>query len=214
MKKIIAAFSFFALLAGLASAGPASTDGKNVLPLGSPLPEFNLTDVSTGKPVAAGDFKDKITTVIVMCRHCPFVQHVKKGIAQLANDYSGKGVAFIGVSSNDVSVYPDDAPEKLKEMAQEEGYAFPVVYDESQELAKNLTAVATPDFYVFGKDGKLAYRGRMDAARPGNEAAVTGEDLRAALDAVLAGQAAPADQKPATGCSIKWKKGSEPAYWP
>lgn len=213
MKKLLALL-FLIGAAGFAGPGwAASAEGKSVLPLGSPMPAFSLTDVVSGSTVSSSDYAGKLTVVVVMCRHCPYVQHVKKGIGQLAADYRPKGVAFVGVSANDAERFPEDSPEKLKEMALEEGYAFPLLYDQTQEFAKALTAVATPDFFVFDREGKLAYRGRMDAARPGNPAPVTGEDLRRALDLLLDAQPAPAEQRPATGCSIKWKPGAEPAYW-
>ena len=186
---------------------------STMLPLGTPAPDFSLPD-PTGKKVSLADFKSKPALLVVfMCNHCPYVKHVADGLAELARDYQAKGTAVVGISSNDVKNHPDDAPAKMAEEAKARGYTFPYLYDESQAVAAAYRAACTPDFYVFDRDQKLAYRGQMDASRPGNGIPVTGADLRAALDAVLAGKQAAADQKPSIGCNIKWTPGREPAYF-
>ncbi|MFH1799645.1 MAG: thioredoxin family protein [Candidatus Omnitrophota bacterium] len=175
--------------------------------MGSQAPDFALPDVVTGKIVRRDDFKDQTAfLVVILCRHCPYVKHIRRDLAGLGKDYAGKGLAIVGISSNDPGAYPDDSPESLKDMAVSEGFTFPVLFDGSQEVAKAYTAVATPDFLLFDKDRKLVYRGQYDDARPGNALPVTGKDVRAAVAAVLAGEPVSADQKHAVGCSIKWKK--------
>jgi len=151
--------------------------------------------------------------VIFMCNHCPYVVHVAEGLARLAAEYQRRGVAVVGINSNDVSAYPDDAPERMAEEVKRRGYTFPYLYDESQAAAKAYRAACTPDFYVFDRGRKLVYRGQMDSSRPNSGLPVTGVDLRAALDAVLAGQPVSAAQKPSLGCNIKWKPGNEPEYF-
>lgn len=185
-----------------------SVEGKKeLLKLGSEAPDFALPDVVTGKIVRRDDFKDqKALLVVILCRHCPYVKHIRPHLAKLGQDYEGQGLAIVGISANDPAAYPDDGPESLKEMAVSEGFTFPVLFDGPQEVARAYTAVATPDFLLFDKDRKLVYRGQYDDARPGNPSPVTGKDLRAAVDAVLAGNPVSADQKHAVGCSIKWKK--------
>ncbi len=147
-----------------------------------------------------------------MCNHCPYVKHVAPELAKLARDYQAKGAAVVGISSNDIASHPDDAPEKMKAEARSRGYTFPYLYDATQKVAQAYNAACTPDFYVFDKDQKLVYRGQLDASRPDSGIPVTGADLRAALDAVLAGKSPSADQKPSIGCNIKWKPGNEPQY--
>jgi len=193
----------------------ASVEGKkNLIALGSEAPAFSLADVVSGKQISSSDFAGKKTfLVMILCRHCPYVQHVKKGIAQLAKDYAGKDVGMVAISSNDPAAFPDDAPASLKAMAQEEGFTFPFLHDETQEVAKAYTTVATPDFFLFDENRRLVYRGQFDASRPGKEEPVTGKDIRQAIDALLAGQPVSQDQRPAFGCSIKWKPGNEPSYW-
>jgi peroxiredoxin len=204
----------FLILASGAPLYPASTEGKDqMLPLGSPVPEFRLPDVVTGKQFSPGDFSGKKALVVIfLCRHCPYVQHVKSGLSQLARDYAGRDVAFVAISSNDPAAYPQDAPESLKALAEEEGFPFPLLFDESQQTGKDFTAVATPDFFIFDAGRRLAYRGQFDESRPGSPVPVTGGDVRRALDALLLGQPVPSGQKPAVGCSIKWKQGNQPAY--
>ena len=187
---------------------------STMLALGTPAPEFSLPDAVSGKTITLGSFADrKALLVMFICRHCPYVQHIKEELSRLGRDYLPKGVGIVAISSNDAANYPDDAPAKLKEMARELGFNFPFCHDESQEAAKEYSAACTPDFFVFDAKRRLAYRGQLDDSRPGNGKPVTGRDLRAALDAVLAGKAAAADQKPSIGCNIKWKPGNEPAYF-
>lgn len=186
---------------------------STMLPLGTAAPDFRLPD-ATGKTYTLADFRSApALLVIFMCNHCPFVKHVASGLADLAREYQARGVAVVGINSNDYQQYPDDAPEKMLEEVRARGYTFPYLVDESQEVAKAYQAACTPDFFVFDKDRKLVYRGQMDASRPGNNVPVTGNDLRAALDAVLEGRPVPADQKPSLGCNIKWKPGNEPSYF-
>ena len=183
-----------------------------MLPLGTRAPEFQLPDTN-GKTVSLADLKNaRALLVIFMCNHCPFVKHIRAGLAQLARDYQPRGLAMVGISSNDVANYPADSPAKMAEEARAAGYVFPYLYDESQEVAKAYRAACTPDIYLFDKDKRLVYRGQFDDSRPGNSIPVTGKDLRAAIDAVLAGKPVPANQKPSIGCNIKWKRGNEPEY--
>jgi peroxiredoxin len=175
-------------------------------PLGMAAPDFRLPDTD-GKLVALADFaKSPALLVAFICNHCPYVKHVRSAFAQLARDYQAKGVAIVGISSNDVVSHPDDSPAKMKEEKAAAGYVFPYLFDESQDVAKAYHAACTPDFFVFDKNRKLAYRGQMDGSRPGNDKPNDGADLRAALDAVLAGVAPAAQQWPSIGCNIKWKK--------
>jgi AhpC/TSA family len=148
-----------------------------------------------------------------MCNHCPYVKHIRAGLAQLARDYMSRGVAMLGISSNDVKNYPADSPEKMAEEAKSAGYTFPYLYDESQEAAKSYRAACTPDLYVFDAEQRLAYRGQFDDSRPGNGIPVTGKDVRAALDALLAGKSVPPNQKASIGCNIKWKPENAPEYF-
>jgi thiol-disulfide isomerase/thioredoxin len=148
-----------------------------------------------------------------ICRHCPFVKHVQQELARLGNEYSRRGVGVVAISSNDISVQPGDAPDSLKDMADELGFTFPFCYDERQDVAKAYNAACTPDFFVFDRERTLVYRGQLDDSRPGNEKPVTGADLRAALDAVLAGRPVDQNQHPSIGCNIKWKPQNEPAYF-
>lgn len=178
-----------------------------MLPLGTKAPGFTLPDVVSGKEISLSDIlSDKATVIMFICNHCPYVLHVNPEIVRLAKDYQAKGVQFVGISSNDVDRYPQDSPEKMKALAEEVGYTFPYLYDESQEVAKAYDAACTPDFYVFDGAGKLFYRGRLDESRPKNDKPLTGADLRGALDAVLAGEPAPDKQYPSGGCGIKWKE--------
>ena len=179
---------------------------SNMLPLGTKAPDFSLPDTVSGKEVSLADIvSDKATVVMFLCNHCPYVIHVNEEIVRIVKDYQPKGVSFVGISSNDVVNYPQDSPEKMTLHAKEVGYNFPYLYDESQEVAKAYDAACTPDFYVFDGNQKLVYRGRIDDARPGNDIALSGRDLRAAIDAVLAGTAVDAKQYPSAGCNIKWK---------
>lgn len=186
---------------------------STMLPLGTPAPDFSLPD-TTGRQVSLADFADSPALLVVfMCNHCPYVKHVAAGLAKLAKDYQAKGVAVVAISSNDVASHPDDAPAKMAEEVKSRGYTFPYLYDESQKVAQAYRAACTPDFYVFDRQKRLAYRGQMDASRPDSGVPVTGQDLRAALDAALSGKSAPAEQKPSIGCNIKWKPGNEPEYF-
>lgn len=186
---------------------------STMLELGTKAPDFSLPD-TTAKTVRLADFKDaKALVVVFMCNHCPFVIHLRKGLAAFASEYQKRGVAVAGINSNDVKNYPDDSPVKMAEEVKLAGYTFPYLYDESQKVAKAYRAACTPDFYVFDSNHKLAYRGQFDDSRPKSDQPVTGRDLRAAVDAVLAGKPAAGDQKPSIGCNIKWKPGNEPDYF-
>jgi len=176
-----------------------------MIPLGTGIPEFNLPDTVSGKNFSSAELKGKISVVMFICNHCPFVKHVNDQLVNLSNDYISRGVSFVAISSNDVANYPEDSPEKMKETARLLGYPFPYLYDESQEVAKAFDAACTPDFYVFNKEGELVYRGQLDDSRPSLDLPVTGKDLRAALDYTLAGKPAPELQRPSIGCNIKWK---------
>ena len=187
---------------------------STMLALGTQAPGFSLPDVKTGRKISLRDFEGKKALLVMfICRHCPYVQHIKDELAKLGRDYASKDAALIGISANDAVNYPDDSPASLKAFAEEERFTFPLVYDESQETAKAYTAACTPDFFLFDSRRKLVYRGQLDDSRPGSGKPVTGADLRSALDAVLADKPAAADQKPSIGCNTKWKKGSEPAYF-
>jgi peroxiredoxin len=184
-----------------------------MLPLGTTAPDFKLPDTN-GKIVSLADFKDKpALLVLFICNHCPFVKHIRDALALLGHDYVPRGAAIVAINSNDVENYPDDSPAKMKEEAKAAGYNFPYLCDESQAVAKAYRAACTPDIYLFDKGRKLVYRGQFDDSRPGNGVPVTGKDLRAALDAVLAGKPVPAVQKASLGCNIKWKAGGEPDYF-
>lgn len=186
---------------------------STMLPLGTAAPGFSLPDTE-GKTVSLADFADApALLVIFMCNHCPFVKHVADGLAELGREYQQRDVAVVGINPNDVENYPDDAPAKMAEEVRQRGYTFPYLYDETQEVAKAYRAACTPDFFVFDRDRRLVYRGQMDCSRPDSGVEVTGADLRAALDAVLAGRAPAEDQTPSIGCNIKWKAGNEPDYF-
>lgn len=186
---------------------------STMLPLGTFAPKFSLPDTS-GKTVSIDELKDAPALLVMfICNHCPFVKHIRGGLAQLVKDYQAKGVAAVGISSNDVKSHPDDSPAKMALEAKDAGYTFPYLFDETQAVAKAYRAACTPDFFLFDRARKLVYRGQLDDSRPGNGLPVTGKDLRAALDAVLAGKSAPAEQKPSIGCNIKWKPGNEPEYF-
>jgi len=177
-----------------------------MLALGTSAPDFTLMDVVTGHPVGTQSVTGpKGLLVMFICRHCPFVKHLEKALAQLGHDYKGSGVGIVAISSNDAENYPDDAPESLAEQAQELGFAFPYLYDGTQEVARAYDATCTPDFFLFDGGLKLVYRGQFDDSRPGNSIRVTGKDLRAALDALIAGAPINPEQRPSIGCNIKWK---------
>ncbi|MGA9462904.1 MAG: thioredoxin family protein [Terracidiphilus sp.] len=184
----------------------ALTESTMELELGVAAPDFALPDVVTGKTVRRDDFRgQKGLLVMFICTHCPYVKHIEKGLAALGMDYDGEPVSIVAISSNDAVNFPDDSPAGLKRQAQTMGFRFPYLYDETQAVAKAYHAACTPDFFLFDKDLKLAYRGEFDRSRPGNGTAVTGENLRAALDAVLGGKAPAGEQRPSIGCNIKWK---------
>lgn len=186
---------------------------STMLTLGTPAIDFSLPDTD-GKTVSLADFEDsRGLLVMFICNHCPFVKHVRSGLAALCSEYQAREVGIVGINSNDVTTHPDDSPAMMKKEKAEAGYTFPYLFDETQETAKAYRAACTPDFYVFDAGRKLVYRGQMDDSRPSNGIPVTGRDLRAALDAVLAGRRPPEDQKPSIGCNIKWKKGNEPGYF-
>jgi peroxiredoxin len=186
---------------------------STMLPLGTQAPDFSLPGPD-GKRVSLRDFCDApVLLVAFVCNHCPFVKHIAEGFAALAKDYQAKGVAVVAINSNDVENYPDDSPAKMAEEIEARGYTFPYLLDETQQVAKAYRAACTPDFYVFDSGRQLVYRGQLDGSRPGNEVPVTGADLRAALDAALAGWPTADDQKPSIGCNIKWKAGNEPDYY-
>jgi thiol-disulfide isomerase/thioredoxin len=185
---------------------------STMLPLGHRAPGFRLRGTD-GRIVALDDFADAPALLVVfLCNHCPYVQHIRHQLAALAKDYHEKGVATVGINSNDAASYPDDSPEMMVREKAAIGYTFPYLYDETQDVAKAYRAACTPDFYVFDKGRKLVYRGQLDGSRPGNAIPVTGKDLRAALDAVLAGRPVGDDQRPSVGCNIKWKRGNAPEY--
>ncbi|MGC9327686.1 MAG: thioredoxin family protein [Candidatus Hinthialibacter sp.] len=184
---------------------------STMLPLGTQAPAFSLPDLD-GKIISLDDWKNaKGYLVMFMCNHCPFVVHVRHELSKIGKEYQNKGVAVVAINSNDVANYPDDSPEKMKIFAAENEFTFPYLYDESQNTAKAYHAACTPDFFLFDREKKLVYRGQLDDGRPGNEKPVDGRDLRAALDAVIAGTPVPAEQKPSMGCNIKWKYGHEPS---
>ncbi|WP_274475862.1 thioredoxin family protein [Mangrovimonas aestuarii] len=179
---------------------------SNMLPLGTKAPDFSLTDTVSGNILSLQQTKGKHATLIMfICNHCPFVKHVNAEIAKLAKYYFEKGVKCIAISSNDVENYPDDAPDKMANNAREQGFIFPYLYDDTQEIAKAYDAACTPDFYLFDRDLTLVYRGQLDDSRPGNDIPITGNDIRNAIDNLLANNPISQNQKPSIGCNIKWK---------
>jgi len=185
---------------------------STMLPLGTAAPDFKLPD-TTGKLVALADFANAPALLVAfICNHCPYVKHIRRGLADFAREYQAKGVAIVAINSNDVKNYPDDSPAKMAEEVKLAGYSFPYLYDESQKVARAYQAACTPDFFLFDRARKLVYRGQMDDSRPSSGTPVTGADLRAALDAVLASKPVAAHQVPSMGCNIKWKPGPAPAY--
>lgn len=179
---------------------------STMLQLGTTAPAFTLPDVVTGKSVSSENLRGKPLLVMFICTHCPYVKHIEQGLAALGNDYAGQSINIVAISSNDAENYPDDSPAGLKAQAQRLGFRFPYLYDESQQVARAYKAACTPDLFLFDADLKLVYRGQFDASRPGNGRPVTGEDLRAAMDAVIAGEPVTQDQRPSIGCNIKWKQ--------
>jgi thiol-disulfide isomerase/thioredoxin len=180
---------------------------SNMIPLGTVAPDFRLPDTVSGNTYSLQQLKgDKATVIMFICNHCPYVVHVNSEIIRLANDYIPKGVKFIAISANDAVAYPDDAPDKMKQLAVRLGYPFPYLYDESQETAKAYDAACTPDFYIFDKELKLVYRGQLDDSRPSTKLPLTGKDMREALDNLLSEKEIATLQRPSIGCNIKWKK--------
>lgn len=186
---------------------------STMLPLGTKAPDFCLVDTN-GQEVSLSDFPEaQAYLVIFMCNHCPFVRHIRAQLAELASEYQDKGVAIVGINSNDVEEFPEDSPESMADEVSEVGYTFPYLFDETQEVAKGYRAACTPDFFLFDAKLRLVYRGQFDDSRPDNDIPVTGADLRAAMDGVLAGREVPSEQKPGLGCNIKWQLGNEPDYF-
>jgi peroxiredoxin len=183
---------------------------SNMLPLGTKLPAFTLVDAKTNRPVAASDLGGKPLVVAFICNHCPFVQHIRSELAEFGRYCESQGVGMVAINSNDVVAYPQDGPGPMADDAKQFGYVFPYLFDEAQSVAKEFRAACTPDFYLFDSGGALAYRGQFDDSRPGNGVPVTGRDLRAAVDALIAGKAPNPDQKPSIGCNIKWRGGVTP----
>lgn len=185
---------------------------SKMLTLGTSAPNFSLPDTE-GNIVSLADFEESpALLVIFMCNHCPFVKHILSDLVRLAKEYQAKGVAVVGINSNDVANYPEDSPEMMARLVEDSGFTFPYLYDETQEVAKAYQAACTPDFFLFDKESKLAYRGQMDDSRPGNNIPITGLDLIKAMDAVLEDREVSTEQKPSMGCNIKWKQGNEPEY--
>jgi len=184
---------------------------STMLALGTEAPAFSLADVVSGRTVTLDDFEDRSALLVMfICRHCPYVTHVRPALAELGREHASSGLGIVAISANDPAAYPEDAPESLAAEAVEAGYVFPYLFDETQDVAKAYTAACTPDFFLFDRDRRLVYRGQLDASRPGNGIPVTGEDLRAAIDAVLQGRPISGDQRASVGCSIKWRPGNEP----
>ena len=187
---------------------------STMLPLGTPLPEFSLTNSVDDRRLGPEEFeRNDALLVMFLCNHCPFVKHVLEEIGRLAQDYQQRNVGVVAIASNDIVAYWQDGPEPMKLLAFSQGWGFPYLLDEDQSVAKAFRAACTPDFYLFDGDRRLVYRGQLDDSRPGGDVPVTGRDLRAALDAVLAGEPVPEEQRPSIGCNIKWKPGNEPEYF-
>jgi peroxiredoxin len=187
---------------------------STMLELGTPAPDFRLRDVRTGQMVSPSDFQAPPALLIVfMCTHCPYVRHIRERLAELIREYQKKGLAVLAINSNSLETHPQDGPVHMIEEADTLGYTFPYLFDETQAVAKAYRAACTPDFFLFGPDRRLVYRGQFDESRPGNNVPVTGRDLANAIEAVLEGRPLPAEQKPSMGCNIKWTPGSEPDYY-
>jgi peroxiredoxin len=186
---------------------------STMLALGTAAPTFSLPEPGTGQQVSLSDFEGaKALLVIFMCNHCPFVKHLQHELASLVHEYQPRGLAAVGISSNDVANYPDDGPDKMVLEVEQAGYSFPYLYDADQTVARAYRAACTPDFFLFDQQFRLVYRGQFDDSRPGSEVPVTGRDLRAAIEAVLSGAEVDPDQRPSMGCNIKWASGNEPDY--
>ncbi len=192
----------------------ARTPSTMLLPLGSAAPDFKLVDVIDNSERTLMNFSDgRGLLVMFICNHCPFVIHVRPEFRRIGRDYGDQGIGIVAINSNDVANYPDDSPDKMRDLALEEDWNFPYLYDENQSVAKAYRAACTPDFFLFDGGHRLVYRGQLDGSRPGNDVPVNGSDLRAALDAVVAGTTIPEPQIPSLGCNIKWKPGNEPDFW-
>lgn len=179
---------------------------STMMPLGTVAPDFSLPDVVSGRTIARGEFSGKRGLLVMfLCSHCPFVKHVERELAALGRDFMGRGLGMVAIGSNDAVAYPEDSPEGLRAQAEQQGFPFPYLYDETQAVARAYDAACTPDFFLFDADGRLAYRGQLDGSRPGNGIPVDGRDLRAAMEAVLAGKPVTGEQMPSIGCGIKWK---------
>jgi thiol-disulfide isomerase/thioredoxin len=188
------------------------TASTQMLALGAAAPDFSLPSTD-GRTVKLADYRGRPLVVAFICNHCPFVKHVRAGLAAFGRDYAARGLGFVAINSNDVTDHPDDSPAKMQDEARAAGYVFPYLFDATQSVAQACKAACTPDFFVFDRNHALAYRGQFDGSRPGNDVPVTGEDLRAAADAVLAGKPVSGVQRPSLGCNIKWTKGKEPAWF-
>lgn len=187
---------------------------STMLALGTKAPDFQLSDVVTNQVISLATFAEfKVFLVMFVCKHCPYVVHVKDELLRLARDYSEKEIAIVAISSNDAEAYPDDSPESLKEFAIAESLPFILCYDPTQETAKAYSAACTPDFFLFNRERSLIYRGQLDGSRPGNNIPLSGNDLRSAIDAALSDQPISGDQKASLGCNIKWRAGNEPVYF-
>ena len=187
---------------------------STMLPLGTPLPWFRLPDLD-GRSVSPDDVREPRALLIAfICHHCPFVRHIRSEFARVTQEYQARGLAVIAINSNDVSEFPEDGPDGMRQEARDAGYSFPYLFDETQDVAKTFRAACTPDLFLFDAARTLVYRGQFDGSRPRNAVPVTGSDLRAACDAVLEGRDVPALQTPSVGCNIKWKHGNEPNYGP
>jgi len=184
---------------------------STMLPLGTECPDFSLPNVVDGKAVARADYAGRPLLVLFICNHCPFVKHLRSALADFGREYAAKGLSIVAISSNDAVEHPDDAPDRMQDEAKAAGYVFPYLYDETQAVAKAFSAACTPDFFLFDRTGRLAYRGQFDDSRPSTGVPITGADLRSAADAVLAGRPVPELQKPSIGCNIKWKEA--PSYF-
>jgi len=187
---------------------------STMLPLGTEIPEFSLPNAIDGRRVSPANYRGAVGVVVMfVCNHCPYVRHAIPEVTRLAREYLPKGIAFIAVNANDTAAHPEDGPDHMAHLSRQEGWIFPFVFDETQEVAKAFRAACTPDFYLFDEEHHLVYRGQLDDSRPNDGSTPTGADLRAALDALVAGKGIPARQKPSLGCNIKWKPGNAPAYF-
>jgi peroxiredoxin len=187
---------------------------STMAPLGTAAPDFGLPDPATGRTVSLDDFAEAPALLVVfLSNHCPYVKHIADELGRFSREYADKGLAMVGICANDVSTHPDDSPEKMIEEAERRGYAFPYVFDDSQEVAKSYGAACTPDFFLYDAARTLVYRGQFDSSRPSADVPVTGEDVRGACDAVLAGERPSSEQRPSVGCNIKWKTGNAPAWF-